>query len=74
MTERYAARVEKVAKAICAETCAFVGEPPCWRFKEDDAGKPLPWPPERCSEPGCIALAMAACAADGETALPSKET
>lgn len=54
--------VEKVAKAICAESCAFMGEPACWRFEKDDRGNPLPWPPEGCSEPGCMALAIAACA------------
>lgn len=49
-------QVEAVARAICAENCAFYGEPPCWRVDE-------PWPPKSCDEPGCIALAQAAIAA-----------
>lgn len=56
------AKTEKVARAICAETCAFMGEPACWQLS-DDQGKPLPWPNINCDEPGCIALAKAACAA-----------
>lgn len=43
----------RVARAICRETCAFMGEPPCFDL-------PGEWPPEICSEPGCEALAMAA--------------
>lgn len=42
------------ARAICAEQCAMYGEPPCY-----DHG----WPNPDCDEPGCIALATAACAA-----------
>ncbi len=51
--------VREAAMGICAETCAFMGEPPCWRV-QDDQGNPMPWPPETCDEPGCMALAKAA--------------
>jgi hypothetical protein len=51
-----------VARAICAETCAAVGEQPCYAHS-DDQGKPLPWPAPACDEPGCIWLARAALAA-----------
>lgn len=46
--------VDVVARAICAEQCAMFGEPPCHAHG---------WPNPNCDEPGCIALAMAACAA-----------
>ena len=55
--------VDAMARAICAEQCAFMGEPPCWRLTDDETGEPLPWPPEGCDEPGCMALAEAAAAA-----------
>lgn len=42
------------ARAICAEQCAMYGEPPCYEHG---------WPNPDCDEPGCIALATAACAA-----------
>lgn len=54
--------VREAAMAICAETCAFMGELPCWRMK-DDQDQPLPWPAPACNEPGCMALAQAALAA-----------
>jgi hypothetical protein len=44
-------RVDRIARAICAEQCAEYGEPPCH--------KTGPWPNEGCDEPGCIALATA---------------
>jgi hypothetical protein len=44
---------DKITRAICAEQCAFMGEPPCWSF-------PGPWPNPECSDPGCHALAKAA--------------
>jgi hypothetical protein len=47
--------VGPAARAICAETCAFMGEPPCW----NTGG----WPNPECDEPGCFALARAALAA-----------
>jgi hypothetical protein len=51
--------VEKVARAICAEKCAFMGEPPCHTVMD---GTEFSWPPETCCEPGCIAEARAALA------------
>lgn len=53
---------DQVARAICAETCAHMGEPPCYSVR-DDQDKPLPWPNPNCDEPGCQALALAAVAA-----------
>jgi hypothetical protein len=53
------ADIQKCARAICQERCAFMGELPCWRHA-DEQGKPLPWPAPACDDPGCIALAMAA--------------
>ncbi|HRP26378.1 hypothetical protein [Thauera sp.] len=50
---------EALARAICRETCAYRGEPPCF-LVEDGDGKPLPWPNPDCDEPGCHALAAAA--------------
>jgi len=44
-------KVMMVARAICAESCAFLGEPPCW-----DIGDGLS---PHCDEPGCDALARA---------------
>ena len=44
--------LEKMARAICRETCAFMGEPPC--FEIGDGLSP------NCDEPGCLALAAAA--------------
>lgn len=46
--------VERVGKSICAEKCAYMGEPPCWSFTEES------WPPPTCDEPGCVAEARAA--------------
>ena len=37
-----------------------MGEPACWTMKEDQNGKPLPWPNPNCDDPGCQALAVAA--------------
>jgi hypothetical protein len=31
---------EVIARAICAESCAFRGEPPCWKAE----GEPWPQP------------------------------
>lgn len=47
---------EKVARAICAEKCAFMGEPPCYTVEGE-------WPNPNCQEPGCHAEAQAAIAA-----------
>jgi hypothetical protein len=48
-------RIAKVARAICAEKCAFMGDLPCWQIGEGLS-------PD-CDEPGCLALAQAAVAA-----------
>ncbi len=52
---------DRMARAICQERCAFMGEPACWQLDADDGG-PYPWPNEHCDEPGCMALARAASA------------
>jgi len=44
-----------MARAICREVCAFMGEPPCFEIGEGLA--------PGCDDPGCQALAMAAYAA-----------
>jgi hypothetical protein len=49
--------VERVAKAICAEKCAYRGEPSCAVVMEGTAYR---FPPETCCEPGCLAEARAA--------------
>lgn len=52
--------VETAGRAICRETCAFMGEPPCWEVNCDHDEQALAWPSPHCNEPGCIALATAA--------------
>lgn len=47
-------RLDRVRRAICAEDCAFRGEPPCYEID------PRHFPPETCDEPGCTAYAIAA--------------
>jgi hypothetical protein len=54
--------VDAIERAICAEHCAFFGEPPCWQVT-DDHGEALLWPNPDCDEPGCHSLAQAAAAA-----------
>lgn len=54
--------VREAAMAICQERCAYMGEPPCWKIKNDH-GIDLPWPAPACDDPGCMALAQAALAA-----------
>lgn len=51
--------IDKIARAICREQCAFMGEPPCFDVI-DNEGCLMPWPNPNCDEPGCQALAMAA--------------
>lgn len=51
---------DRLARAICAEQCAFYGEPACHRIG--------PWPNPNCNDPGCIALAMAAAGAKAREA------
>lgn len=46
------AEIDRMARAICREQCAFYGEPPCHETGE--------WPNTGCNEPGCMALARAA--------------
>lgn len=48
--------LDKVTRAICAEDCAFRGEPPCWEICPDE------WPNPNCDEPGCRWHAIAALA------------
>lgn len=50
---RALAKLDALARAICAEQCAYYGDPPCHQLD----GK---FPPSSCDEPGCQALAMAA--------------
>jgi hypothetical protein len=52
--------IEKVARALCAEKCAWACEPPCWAIMD---GSDYQWPPETCDEPGCMAFAYVAVAA-----------
>lgn len=47
-------------RAICQETCAFMGEPACWQVVPNE------WPNPNCDEPGCHALALAAAFALGD--------
>jgi hypothetical protein len=45
---------EAVARALCAERCAFYGDPPCWQVcqKDWDCG-------DQRNDVGCMALARA---------------
>jgi hypothetical protein len=52
-------QIDRMARAICRESCAFYGEPPCWMDGF--------WPHPGCDEPGCIALAKAAYSVDRRT-------
>lgn len=52
-------RRDAVARAICAERCAHMGEPPCF----DAVFADEPWPNPNCDDPGCHALADAALSA-----------
>ena len=52
--------IDRVARAICREKCAFYGEPPCFDIGPEYF--PQEWQPETCDEPGCMALAKAAIA------------
>jgi hypothetical protein len=52
--------IQVMARAICREKCAFMGEPPCFAVMD---GSPFTWLPETCCEPGCISEATAAHAA-----------
>lgn len=45
---------DRITRAICAEKCAFRGEPPCYTVFSEE--------PPKCDEPECMALARAAVA------------
>lgn len=57
--------IEKVARAICAEQCAFYGEPPCFESQFTDEADDIGLSPH-CDSPGCKALAMAAITANNK--------
>lgn len=59
--------VDRIARAICQEKCAFLGEPPCWD-RTYFSGEP--WPNPDCDEPGCMAIAEAVAAALLEAGKP----
>ena len=68
--------IEAVARAICQENCACIGERPCYAVEGA-------WPNPNCDEPGCHAQATAAISAlekcgayvgDGWVAVPSEPT
>lgn len=48
------ARFDKAIRAVCAESCAHRGEPPCWEICPEE------WPNPNCDEPGCKWLAFRA--------------
>ncbi len=52
--------VQRAGRAICQETCAYKGEPPCYDVRDSRTGKKFDWPPKSCDEPGCIWLARVA--------------
>jgi hypothetical protein len=51
-------QLEAVTRAICAERCAFYGEPPCWQVA------PEKFALTDCDDVGCRAMANAAIRAD----------
>jgi hypothetical protein len=55
-------RLDTIARALCREKCAFMGEPPCFALMAGD-GEALAWPNPQCNEPGCHAEAEAVLAA-----------
>jgi hypothetical protein len=55
-------RLDTIARALCREKCAFMGESPCFEVCGDN-GEQLPWPNPNCNEPGCHAEAEAVLAA-----------
>jgi hypothetical protein len=55
-----------VARAICQEKCAFMGEPACWQV-DGHKGELSP----SCDEPGCLAEAFAALDAIRAASLPA---
>lgn len=65
-------QIERVARAICQERCAFYGEPPCWRGHEEwwatgeDCSAFGRIDTELASDVGCRAMAKAAILAMGD--------
>lgn len=57
---------ETIARALCSEKCAFMGEPPCWQ------GDGAAWPNPACDDPGCHSEAAAVEAAVRERGAPSE--
>ncbi len=55
--------LDRLARAICQEDCAFRGEPACWEMTASEGPEACPWPNPNCDEPGCQAYAMAVLAA-----------
>ena len=51
------AEIERTAKAICRERCAYMGEPNCVGIAREVRDI---WPPESCDDPGCVVLATVA--------------
>jgi len=49
--------IRRAALALCRETCAHNGAPPCFEVCRDLRET---WPPATCNEPGCIVLATIA--------------
>jgi hypothetical protein len=49
--------VARSGRAICRETCAFKGGPPCFEVCRDLGES---WPPASCNDPGCLILAEVA--------------
>lgn len=46
-------RVQAIARRICRERCAYMGEPACWAVGGE-------WPNPNCDDPGCQAFAEVA--------------
>lgn len=66
----YEQMIQRLARAICQERCAFMGEPACWEVED---GKLSP----DCDEPGCLVFAAATFDADeaeGWARVPEKAT
>ncbi|SCB51782.1 hypothetical protein GA0061099_102150 [Bradyrhizobium yuanmingense] len=50
--------IDKIARTICQEQCAYRGEPACWKVLNGEPSE-WAWPNPNCDEPGCMALAKA---------------
>ena len=51
--------VDAMARGICRDRCAFMGEPACWQLDDADGG-PYPFPAEGCGDVNCVDMARAA--------------